>query len=115
MAEFTKLENEFLPKDSEWIKLSGEITEEDITKINSLIKRTTIVIDNTKSITSEMLSKISSNVVFSVVGGLDYFNKKKFQDKAYINRTLTSPLGLCEIVKYYESIEKEMLPEWNDT
>lgn len=116
MANFTKLENEFLPNDGDWYKVDGIITEEDIKKINSIARKTILVIENTKGLSSKILSEIkSNNISFSVIGGLDYFNKEKYKTKKYIARTMVSCSGLTEIIKYYENIESQIKPEWTDT
>ena len=52
--------------------------------------------------------------MFSVVGGLDYFNKEKYKNNYYISRTMMSPSGLAEVISYFESIENLINPEWND-
>lgn len=116
MVTFTKLEENFLPDDGDWLRVTGTIGEEDIEKINSLPRKTVLVIDNTKGLSSELMSKITSdNITFSVLGGLDFFNKEKYKKANYIERTLVSPTGLREIIRYFEEIESFINPEWTDT
>lgn len=116
MASFVELREDFLPNDGDWYKVNGPITEEDIIKINSLPRKTILVIENTKGISSNIISKITSNnISFSVVGGLDYFNKEKYKNKEYVLRTMMSPTGLTAAIKYFEGIEALLSPEWSDT
>lgn len=116
MATFVELKENYLPSDGDWYKVSGTLTEEDIKKINSLLRKTVLVIENTKGLSSDIISKITSNnISFSVVGGIDYFNKEKYKNKDYILRTMMSPTGLAEVIKYYEGIENQMSLEWTDT
>jgi len=39
MTNFTELKEEYLPLDGVWIKIDGTLTEEDIQKINSFVKK----------------------------------------------------------------------------
>lgn len=97
-------------------RITGTITQEDIEKINSFSTRTILVLQNTVGQSSDTISKINSkNVVFSVLGGLDYFKKDKYNNSGYIERTYSNPQGLTEILCYFESIEAEINPNWTDT
>ena len=97
-------------------KVEGEITQEDIEKINSFKIRTNLVLQNTKGQSSETIRKINNdNVYFSILGGLDYYNKSKFNNQEYIERTQCAPKGLTKILQYFEKIEAEMNPQWTDT
>jgi len=117
MANFSELKNiQYLPTDGDWYKVSGVLTEEDIKKINLLPRKTILVIENTNGLTSELISKITSdNIMFSVTGGLDHFNRDKYKKADYVKRTLMSPKGLTKVIEYYEEIESYMKPEWTDT
>lgn len=115
MAEFIKLNEKFLPSDGDWYRVSGIITSEDIERINAMPRKSVFVLENTRGVDPSLIERITSlNVSFSIVGGLDYFNKEKYRTDEYINRTLMSPSGLAKVIKYYESIESRMLPEWSD-
>ena len=79
MAEFTMI-------DKNKYKIVGTLTEEDINRINTFKNRTTLILDNTIGLSSELISNIRSNrVVFSIKGGLDYDTKEKYNpsEKAY--------------------------------
>ena len=109
MAELIKREDLFLPKDSDFYEVVGTLTLEDIKKLNRFPRKTTLILENTKNLTSNLIDQIMSpNIFFSVRGGYDYFNKEKYKNNEYIKRTMLSPKGLTEIIKYYESIEKNI-------
>lgn len=97
-------------------RVEGEITQEDVDRINAFQIRTCLVLPNTKGQFSEIIGQITSdNVYFSILGGLDYYNKEKFNSSNYIERTQSAPKGLTKILQYFEKIESEMKPEWTDT
>lgn len=97
-------------------KVEGEITQEDVDRINAFQIRTCLVLPNTKGQSSEIIKQIKTdNVYFSILGGLDYYNKEKFNNPNYIERTQAAPKGLTKILQYFERIESEMNPEWTDT
>lgn len=106
---------EFVSVDKNKYKIVGVLTEEDITKIIAFKNRTTLILDNTVGLSIDLIAKITSNrVVFSIKGELDYETKKKYKDEDYIKRTFVSPLGLKEIIKYFEYNEKMIDPNWNE-
>lgn len=108
MAEFKSI-------DKNIYKVVGTLTEEDINRINSFKNRTTIILDNTAGLSSELVSKIESDrVVFSIKGGLDYDAKEKYKAQKYVDRTFVSPNGLKKIIKYFEYNESLMDPNWNE-
>ncbi len=108
MAEFVSIEkNKY--------KIVGTLTEEDINRINTFKNRTTIILDNTAGLSSELVSKIKSDrVVFSIKGGLDYDTKEKYKKEKYVDRTFVSPSGLEAIIKYFEYNESLLDPNWNE-
>ena len=56
---------EFVSVDKNKYKIVGTLTEEDINRINSFKNRTTIILDNTVGLSSELVSKVESDrVVF---------------------------------------------------
>lgn len=106
---------EFIFMDKDKYKVNGVLTEDDIYTINNFLNRTILVLDNTKGVNSEALSKIKNDrVVFCVKGGLDFENKDKYKQEKYMDRTYISPLGLMNIVKYFEYNEKLIDPNWNE-
>lgn len=108
MAEFVSIE-----KDK--YKIVGTLTEEDVNRINTFKNRTTIILDNTAGLSSELISKIKSDrVVFSIKGGLDYETKEKYKAQYYVDRTFVSPKGLKKIIEYFEYNERLIDPNWNE-
>lgn len=108
MAEFTMI-------DKNKYKIVGTLTEEDINRINTFKNRTTLILDNTIGLSSELISKIRSNrVVFSIKGGLDYDTKEKYKQRKYIDRTFISSSGLIKIIRYFEYNESLIDPNWNE-
>lgn len=97
-------------------RVEGEITQEDVDRINAFQIRTCLILPNTKGQSSEIIKQIKTdNVYFSILGGLDYYNKEKFNTSNYIERTQSAPRGLTKILEYFEKIESEINPEWTDT
>lgn len=96
-------------------KIVGTLTEGDINRINTFKNRTTLILDNTIGLSSELISKIRSNrVVFSIKGGLDYDTKEKYKQRKYIDRTFISSSGLIKIIRYFEYNESLIDPNWNE-
>lgn len=116
MAKFTRMEKQYyLSQDRIWYLVDGKLSEQDVRKINSLNTRVVLVLKNTKGQNSDIIKKFSSNVLFSVVGGLDYLHKQKFKDMDYVDRTIITPVGLAKIIEYFEKIEKNLRYTWTDT
>lgn len=93
----------------------GEMIIDDINFINRINIPTYITFFNTRYISSDMIKKINnSNIRISVVGGLDYFNKEKYDKDDYKKRNYYGVEEFSLIIEYFESIEKELDPEWDD-
>ena len=108
MAEFVRI-------DKNKYKIVGTLTEGDINRINTFKNRTTLILDNTIGLSSELISKIRSNrIVFSIKGGLDYDTKEKYKQRKYIDRTFISSSGLKKIIRYFEYNESLIDPNWNE-
>ena len=106
---------EFVSVDKNKYKVVGTLTEKDINRINSFKNRITIILDNTVGLSSELISKIESDrIIFSIKGGLDYDTKEKYKEQKYVDRTLVSPNGLKNIIKYLEYNESLIDPNWNE-
>ena len=95
----------------------------DIASIHQIVneypnEKIVIEIKNTIGQSADELRKIAQmypQVRFSVIGGLDYTKKKKFDRPNYKARTIYNPMELSEIVKFYESIERGIGIDWNET
>ena len=96
-------------------RVEGVLTAETIEEINAFKNKTTLILEDTCGLTSEVLGQIDSDrVFFSVKGGLDYEQTKKYDTEGYKERTMMSPKGLERAVRYFERVENEMQPEWSD-
>ena len=117
MATFTALTGKpYLQGNKSWYIVEGEITEEDVKKINNLSKNVVLVLKNTKGQNADAIQKITTtNVEFSVMGGLNYLNKNKFRSSNYIARTIIKPKDLSAVIKYFEKIESKIRYNWTDT
>ena len=116
MATFTALTGKpYLQGNKSWYIVEGEITEEDVKKINNLSKNVVLVLKNTKGQNADAIQKITTtNVEFSVMGGLNYLNKNKFRSSNYIARTIIKPKDLSAVIKYFEKIESKIRYNWTD-
>lgn len=96
-------------------RVDGKITQEDVEKINAFKIRTNLVLQNTNGQTSQIISQIHTNhVYFSILGGVDYYAKDKFNQADYRQRTQSNPKGLTKILQYFETVEAQIKPEWTD-
>ncbi len=116
MATFSRLQyqNAAFPNNL-FFKVDGPLTEEDIDSINRAVKKITIVFDNTKGQNPELIRKINNpNVTISVLSGLDYLHKNKFQKEDYLKRTFYNPNELASIVEFYQKLESGIRYTWTD-
>ena len=116
MANFKKIDKNLnYYKKGEWYTIEGDITEDDIESLNRLDSETIISIQNTKGISSQKLNRIiNPQVKISVRGGLDYFEKTKFNAEQYISRTIHSPSKLALVVSKFEKLESKIKDSWNE-
>ena len=104
----------YLQGNKSWYVVEGEITKEDVEKLNNLSKNVVLILKNTKGQSAEVIKGITaSNVEFSVMGGLNYLNKNKFRTKSYIARTIMKPMELSKIINYFEKIESRHILKGN--
>lgn len=97
------------------IKINSPLTDETIRKINNRAKNEKIIIvfNNTRGLKSSDLMKLNSNVTISIMGGLDT-SKEKFNNEHYQRRTYYSKEELVSIINFYEKIERQINPLWNE-
>ena len=97
------------------IKINSPLTDGIINKINNKAKNEKIIIvfNNTKGLKSSDLMKLNSNVTISIMGGLDS-SKEKFNNEHYQKRTYYSKEELISIINFYEKIERQINPLWNE-
>lgn len=117
MAKYTELTNRsYLSKNKRWYYVEGEITRQDVEQINKLSGSVVLVLKNTKGQNSEVIKNIKgNNIEFSVVGGLNYFQKQKFRSQHYIERTLIEPRELSKIINFFEKVESKIRYSWTDS
>lgn len=117
MATYTPLTGKpYLQGNKSWYLVEGEITSEDVKRLNSLSKKVVLVLKNTKGQNVETIKEIkASNIEFSVVGGLNYLKKDKFRISSYIDRTLMRPMDLSKVISFFEKIESNIRYSWTNT
>lgn len=95
--------------------VDGELTMEDIAKINSSNEKTVLILPNTKSQNPSVIGYLNpTKVMFSVLGGIDYLKSPKYSDVKYIERTLFNPKQLSSIIREFQSIEKGIHSNWSE-
>lgn len=118
MAGFEKIDSSSLEVLREYncYKVVGTLTHEDVEKLKAVKRQIVIIFENTKGQNSEVIKNLkdNKNINISVLGGLDYLKKKKYNAWDYIERTIYKPENLSEIIKIYEEIERKINPLWSD-
>ena len=116
MATFSRLQYQNANFSGElFFKVDGALTAEDIDSINRAVKKIVIVFDNTKGQDPNLIRKINNpNVTLSVLSGLDYLHKQKFQEQDYLKRTFYNPNELASIIEFYQKIEGKIRYTWTD-
>ena len=104
-----------LLNESECYKVRGSLTLDDVSKLNRINRQIVLIFENTKGQNSEIIGSIdASKIRLSVLGGLNYLEKSKYNLDAYISRTFYNPRNLCNIIKVFESIERRINYTWSD-
>ena len=97
------------------IKINSPLTSETIQRINGMAQKEQIIIvfNNTKGLKPDDLMKLNPNVTISIIGGLDT-RKEKFNNDHYQKRTYYSPKEVASIINFFEKIERQLNPLWNE-
>lgn len=96
--------------------VKGTLTLDDVVKLNRLNRKVVLIFENTKGQNSEVIGGLDpSKVTISVMGGLNYFKKDKFNTPEYVERTIYTPKNLSNIIKKFESIERRINYSWTET
>ena len=96
--------------------VKGEITFDDVNKLNSLNENIFLILENTRGQNSEIIKTIDgSKIQFSVMGGIDYIHKKKYAKDDYISRTIYNPKNLSNIIKIFENMERKIDYSWTES
>ena len=110
----TTFKNASFPN-TRFYQIEGPLTEEDVKMINTINSSAILIFKNTKDLNPTILRKIHNpNVQISIMGGLDYLHKRKFNARHYIDRTLHSPNELATIIEYFQKIESKIRYTWTD-
>ena len=96
--------------------VSGYMTLDDVYKLNDEDDPVYLILENTKGQNSNIIGSLNGNKInISVLGGIDYINKRKYGLDADVMRTIYTPRALSNIIKIFEEIEKHISPSWNDS
>ena len=96
------------------IIIDGPLINDDIVFLNRIETNATIVLKNTKGLTTDILKQITNpNLRFSVMGGLDPV-KRKYEQDYYQKRTFHSRDELIKIIEYFEYIEKNITDDMSE-
>ena len=118
MARFTEIKppSNILLSSKRCFLVNGQISFEDVRKLNALDSEIYLILNNTKGQNSEIVSLIDGKKAkFCVLGGLDYLNKRKYLGDVYIERTIINPRNLGNIIKIFESIERKIDYSWTES
>ena len=87
----------------------------DTIKLNSIAKNEDIIveIENTKGQNPQIFKKFANNITISVLGGLNYVDKDKYNSPEYRESTFYKPKEVVGIIQTLESIERQVDPSWN--
>lgn len=98
---------------SEFYVVRGSITNEDVQKINKVVNDVVLIFENTKGQNSEIIKGINSpNVKLSIMGGVDYLKKQKYNNVSQINATIYKPSEMSAIIKKFEELERGIEYTW---
>ena len=115
MARFEKLQtsNIYYLRNSECYLVKGNLTREDVTLFNSITRKIVLILTNTKGQNSNILRLLDPDrISFSVLGGINYLQKAKYNNEDYVACTMYSPINLSNIINIFESIESKIKEEW---
>ncbi len=105
-----------LLKDSECYIVRGNLTLDDVNKLNKINRQIILIFENTRGQNSDIIGSLNyDKIKISVIGGYDYLNKNKYNSDTYISRTFYSPKNLCYIIKIFESIERRINYSWSES
>ena len=95
--------------------VSGYLTLDDVNNLNETKEPIFLIMENTIGQNSNIIGYLDSKMIdISVVGGLDYVNKSKYELDSDVMRTIYSPQDLCNIIKVFEEIERNINSSWKD-
>lgn len=94
---------------------TAPLTPKNIIELNSKAQNSEIIveIENTKGQDSDLIKKLSKDITISILGGLNYEKKDKYNEERYRNRTFYTPRQVSNIIKTFENIERKIDPTWS--
>ena len=118
MARFDRLDTsklELLDKKKCFL-VKGTLTLDDVNKLNEVNKKIVLIFENTKGQNSDVIGYLNPEKIrISVVGGLDYLHKSKYNNADCIRRTIHTPKNIANIIKIFEAIERKVMYSWSDS
>ncbi len=96
--------------------VSGYLSLDDVYSLNDEDEPVYLIFENTRGQNSNIIGSLNgSKVNISVLGGIDYINKRKYELDSDVMRTIYTPRALCNIIKIYEEIERNVNSNWTDS
>lgn len=92
--------------------INSVIDDNLVNKINSLPVSSIITLKNTKGQMSSSFFKIRNDIKVRIIGGFE--DKPKYMEQCYYDRTIYTPIQVGQIIKTFESIEKNIDKNWDD-
>ena len=118
MARFEKLDTskiELLNKKKCFL-VKGTLTLDDVNKLNGLNNKIVLIFENTKGQNSDVIGYLNSDLIrVSIVGGLDYIHKQKYNSEEYIRRTIHTPKNIANVMKVFEGMERKIMFSWPES
>lgn len=117
MARFKKRDTTQISglRNKKCYQVIGTLTLADVSKLNSLNDNIVLIFENTRGQNSDVIGGLDqSKIELSVMGGINYLEKEKYRDIDYIDRTFYTPKNLCNIIKAFEKIERQINYSWTE-
>ncbi len=94
----------------------GTLTLDDVNNLNGLKRKVVLLFENTKGQSSDVIGYLNPDVIrLSIIGGLDYLHKSKFNNKDYVRRTIHNPKDIANIMKSIEMVERKVMFSWTES
>ena len=91
------------------------ITLSDVLRLNAQSEQEEIIveIENTKGQNKDLFKRFNNNITISILGGLNYEKKDKYNESIYRERTFYKPRQVYSIIKRFEEIEANLDQSWS--
>ncbi len=117
MASFNRIDSSRIKllNGCECYLVKGTLTLDDVSKLNRINRQIVLIFENTKGQNSGVIGSLDpQKIKISVMGGLDYLHKNKYNDYEYVERTFYTPKNLSSIIRTFESIERKIPYSWTE-